>query len=137
MAYYLAKTEPSEYSIDDLQVAGIDEWDGVTNPAAVRHLKQMSDGDYVLIYHSGEKAIVGLAQVVGEGRPDPDQPKSWLRDFKFVTKFPAPVASLADVKATGKFDDWALVRMGRLSVMEVPQHVLSWLRDERGVTLPE
>lgn len=136
MTYYLAKTEPHDYSIDDLQSAGLDEWDGVTNPTAVKHLRQMSDGDYVFIYHSGEKAIVGLAQVVGGGRPDPELPKSWLRDFRFVTKYPEPVASLADIKATGRFNDWALVRMGRLSVMEVPDSFLDWLREERGVTLP-
>lgn len=135
MAYFLAKTEPSEYSIDDLQKAGVDEWDGVTNATAVQKLKAMATGDYVFIYHSKERAIVGLAQVVGESRPDPNLPKSWLRDFKFVEKYPAPIVSLSEVKESGKFNDWALVRIGRLSVMEVPEVFLGWLR-ERGVKLP-
>src|SRR5215207_2598568 len=135
MAYFLAKTEPHEYSIDDLQAAGVDTWDGVTNALAVRHLKAMEPGDYVLIYHSGETAIVGLAQVVGESRPDPELPKSWLRDFKFITKYDPPIATLGDIKAAGQFTDFGLVRMGRLSVMEVPDAVLSWL-NERGAKLP-
>jgi predicted RNA-binding protein with PUA-like domain len=135
MAYFLAKTEPNECSIDDLKEAGTDEWDGVTNPTAVNHLKAMSDGDYVFIYHSGERAIAGLAQVVGEGRPDPTSPKSWLRDFKFIEKYPKPVGSLAEIKASGEFNDWALVRMGRLSVMPVPDAFLKWL-SQRGVKLP-
>jgi len=135
MKYYLAKTEPREYSIDDLRAEGTDVWDGVTNWAAVGHLKAMAPGDRVLIYHSGEKTIVGLASVVGEGRPDPDQPRSWLRDFKFETKFEQPIATLDEIKATGLFNDWALVRIGRLSVMEVPEEFLQWLRDATGVTL--
>lgn len=136
MKYYLAKTEPREYSIDDLHTEGTDVWDGVTNPTAVNHLKAMASGDRVLIYHSGEKTIVGLASVVGEGRPDPDQPKSWLRDFKFEAKFDQPIATLDEIKATGQFNDWALVRLGRLSVMDVPDKFLEWLRDAKGVKLP-
>jgi predicted RNA-binding protein with PUA-like domain len=136
MAYFLAKTEPHEYSIDDLAKAGTDDWDGVANPTAVNNLKAMADGDYVFIYHSGERAIVGLAQVVGDGRPDPDLPKSWLPTFKFVEKYPEPVATLGDIKESGEFNDWALVRMGRLSVMPVPESFLKWL-GQRGVKLPE
>jgi predicted RNA-binding protein with PUA-like domain len=135
MAYFLAKTEPHEYSIDDLQAAGVDTWDGVTNATAVINLKKMSAEDYVLIYHSGAKEIAGLAQVVGESRPDPELPKSWLRDFKFIHKFDPPIATLADIKAAGTFSEFALVRMGRLSVMEVPPEFLTWL-NERGANLP-
>ncbi|MFN0072678.1 MAG: EVE domain-containing protein, partial [Chloroflexota bacterium] len=135
MAYFLAKTEPTEYSIDDLQAAGTDEWDGVANPTAVINLKAMKDGDYVFIYHSRERAIVGLAQVMGDGRADPDLPKSWLCSFRFMEKYPRPIASLADVKAAGEFNDWALVRISRLSVMPVPESFLTWLT-ARGVTLP-
>ena len=101
MAYFLAKTEPHEYSIDDLQAAGTDDWDGVANPTAVNNLKAMADGDYVFIYHSGERAIVGLAQVVGDGRPDPELPKSWLPTFKFVEKYSESVATLGISRRPG------------------------------------
>ena len=95
----------------------------------------MAPDDYVFIYHSRERAIVGLAQVVGEGRPDDTEPRSWLRDFRFVEKYPQPIGALADVKASGLFNDWALVRIGRLSVMDVPESFLAWL-EEHGVKLP-
>lgn len=131
MRYFLAKTEPSVYSIDDLANDKIAFWDGVTNPQAVIFLKQMQKGDRVLIYHSGrEKAIVGLAEVVRSGRPDPKEPKSWLVDFKFLKKFDPPHVTLKQIKESGKFSDFRLVRQGRLSTMDVPQDFLDWSRQK-------
>jgi predicted RNA-binding protein with PUA-like domain len=135
MTYYLAKTEPNEYSIDDLAKDGTASWDGVTNPTAVKFLKSMQPDDKVLIYHSGgESQIVGLAEVVSNSRPDPDEPKSWLVDFKFIKKFDNTV-SLREIKQSELFDDTKLVRQGRLSTMDLPDHFIEWLKKEKGLSL--
>ena len=79
MAYFLAKTDPESYSIDDLERDGTTEWDGVRNPTAINAIKQMRPGDKVFIYHSqGETAIVGLAEVVSEPRADANDATSWV-----------------------------------------------------------
>ncbi len=128
MHYYLAKTEPAVYSIEDLKRDKKTVWDGVTNPQAVRTLLGMKPGDRVLIYHSGGvSSIVGVAQVVSPGRPDPKNPKSAVVDLEFLSQLDAPV-TLADVKQAKLFDDWALVRQGRLSTMPVPEKFMAWLR---------
>lgn len=128
MKYFLAKTEPSEYSIDDLKTKGVDTWDGVANPLAIRYIKSMTTGDKVLIYHSGKDPhIAGLAEVAGNSRPDPKNDRSWLEDFKFVTKFDN-VVTLKDIKESHLFDDSKLVRQGRLSTMEVPDEMVEWLK---------
>jgi len=114
MGYWVVKTEPSTYSYDDLAREGTTVWDGVKNPVAIKHLREMQPGDDVLIYHTGdEKAIVGLAKVVAQ-----DQ-KLGLPKLKAVRPVPRPV-TLAEIKADRTFADLALVRMGRLSVLPVP-----------------
>lgn len=128
MKYYLAKTDPKSYSIDDLEKERQVVWSGVRNPQAVLFLKAMKLGDLVLIYHSqGQAAIVGLAEVGGISRPDPEEPRSWLVDFKFIRKFQQPYITLQQIKATGKFSDFRLVRQSRLSTMEVPIDVIRWI----------
>ena len=133
MAYYLAKTDPDTYSIDDLERDRKTVWDGVTNPQAVRTIRAMQAGDRVFIYHSGGNStkgvtgIVGLAVVRSPGRPDPRNPKSGVSDFEFLTRLDPPT-SLADVKQSGKFQDWALVRQGRLSTMAAPDNFVEWMR---------
>jgi len=128
MKYYLAKSEPSVYSIDDLERDGHTIWDGVTNPQAVRAIRAMRPGDRVLIYHSGGvSAVVGIAKVKSEGRDDPKNPKSAVVDLEFDRKLEKPV-TLAEIKQSGKFDDWALVRQGRLSTMEAPPEFVEWLK---------
>lgn len=135
MRYFLAKTDPETYSIDNLEKDGKTEWDGVRNPQAVIFLKQMKPGDRVLIYHSqGESAIVGLAEVLDEGRADPKEPRSWLHDFKFIKKFKEPYVTLQEIKATGKFPDFRLVRQSRLSTMDCPDEFITWLKS-RGLPL--
>ena len=75
MAYFLAKTDPKTYSIDDLEGDRTTVWDGVRSAAALLAIRAMHPDDEVLIYHSqGEAAIVGLAQVVSEPRLDPNDP---------------------------------------------------------------
>ncbi|HXA50996.1 MAG TPA: EVE domain-containing protein [Candidatus Acidoferrum sp.] len=128
MKYYLAKTEPSVYSIDDLERDGTTVWDGVTNPQAVKAILAMRPGDRVYIYHSGGvSAVVGLAKVKGAGREDPKNPKSAVADLEYEGRVDPPV-TLAEIKQSGKFADWALVRQGRLSTMEVPESFVEWVK---------
>ncbi|MGH9645913.1 MAG: EVE domain-containing protein [Bryobacteraceae bacterium] len=128
MTYYLAKTEPSTYSIGDLEREKQTVWDGVTNPQAVRAVRLMRPGDRMFLYHSGgESAIVGLAKVVSAGRPDLKNPKSAVVDVAFLSRLDPPTA-LAEVKQSGRFQDWALVRQGRLSTMAVPEEFVEWMR---------
>jgi predicted RNA-binding protein with PUA-like domain len=130
MHYYLAKTEPSVYSIEDLKRDKKTVWDGVKNPQAVAAIKEMQPGDRVFIYHSGGvSAIVGLAGVVSPGRPDPKNPKSAIVDLEFLQQLDSPV-TLAEVKQAKTFDDWALVRQGRLSTMRVPEKFVEWIREK-------
>ncbi|HLH42875.1 MAG TPA: EVE domain-containing protein [Bryobacteraceae bacterium] len=128
MNYFLAKTDPETYSIDDLERDKKTAWDGVTNPQAVRAIKGMRPGDRVLIYHSGgESAIVGLASVVSDPRPDPKNAKSAIVDLEFARKIEPPL-TLKEIKESGQFADWALVRQGRLSTMPAPEKFLRWIR---------
>ena len=124
MAYFLAKTDPATYSIDDLERDRTTTWDGVRNAAALQAIRAMRPGDEVLIYHSqGEAAIVGLARVNSEPRPDPKDSKSWVVDVTFVRRLEQPV-TLREIKESHLFDDWSLVRQGRLSTMGVPDNVI-------------
>jgi predicted RNA-binding protein with PUA-like domain len=128
MAYFLAKTDPETYSIDQLEKDRKTVWDGVNNPQAVRAIREMRPDDKVFIYHSGGlSAVVGLARVLSEGRPDPKNPKSAVADFEFVTRLDPPV-TLAEIKQSKQFDDWALVRQGRLSTMAAPEKFVAWMR---------
>ena len=128
MAYFLAKTDPETYSIDQLEKDRKTVWDGVNNPQAVRAIREMRPDDKVFIYHSGGlSAVVGLARILSEGRPDPKNPRSAVADFEFVTRLDPPV-TLAEIKQSKQFDDWALVRQGRLSTMAAPDNFVAWMR---------
>lgn len=128
MKYFLAKSEPSVYSIDDLERDKKTTWDGVTNPQAVRNIREMRPGDRVFIYHSGGvSAIVGLATVRSEPRDDPKNPKSAVVDLEYLARIEPPT-TLAEIKQSKKFEDWALVRQGRLSTMPAPESFVSWMR---------
>jgi len=128
MRYFLAKSEPGVYSIDDLARDGRTTWDGVTNPQAVRAIRQMQPGDRVLIYHSGGvSAVVGVAEVVSAPRDDPKNPKSAVVELQFRARLENPVP-LSEIKQSGRFDDWALVRQSRLSTMEAPDKFVQWIR---------
>ena len=131
MKYYLAKSEPSVYSIDDLERDGTTVWDGVTNPTAVRAIRAMKTGDRVFLYHSGDvRAVVGVAKVTSDGRDDPKNPKSAVVDLEYEKRIDPPV-TLAEIKASGKFADWALVRQGRLSTMEAPPEFVAWVKGRK------
>jgi predicted RNA-binding protein with PUA-like domain len=112
--YYLLKTEPTVYSFADLQREGATIWDGVTNPVAVKNLREMKSGDELLIYHTGdEKSVVGTASVVSVEVTDPKFPQVKIKVGKPVKR---PV-TLAEVKSAAVFKDSPLVRQGRLSVV--------------------
>jgi predicted RNA-binding protein with PUA-like domain len=116
--------------VDQLEKDKKTVWDGVTNPQAVRAIREMRPGDRVLIYHSGgQAAIVGLAKVLSEPRPDPKNPKSTVVELEFVRRIAEPI-TLAAIKQSHEFDDWALVRQGRLSTMAVPDEFIDWLRKQ-------
>ncbi|HLZ56912.1 MAG TPA: EVE domain-containing protein [Ktedonosporobacter sp.] len=133
MAYFLAKTDPETYSIEQFEREKTTTWDGVRNAQALIFIKAMRPDDHVLIYHSkGESAIVGLARVVSEPRPDPKESKSWVVDMAFVRRFAQPV-TLREIKESHLFDDWRLVRQSRLSTMDVPDTVVTWLKEKQAL----
>ena len=128
MAYWILKTEPSAYSFDQLEHDRTAVWDGVTNPLALKHLRDMQPGDDVLIYHTGdEKAVVGLARVTSAAYADPKakDPKLVVVELKPAKRLKRPV-TLAEIRAESEFQDLALVRMPRLSV--VPATAAQWKR---------
>src|SRR5215472_6648690 len=76
LSYFLAKTDPETYPVAQLEKDGQTVWDGVKNPQALRAIRDMKTGDRVFLYHSmSDAAIVGVAEVVGGGRPDPKDAK--------------------------------------------------------------
>jgi len=128
MSYFLAKTDPETYSLEDLEREKRTIWDGVTNPQAVKAIREMRPGDRVFIYASGGgSAVVGLANVLTAGRPDPKNPKSAVVDLEFASRLEPPT-TLAEIKQSQKFNDWALVRQGRLSTMSAPDTFVTWMR---------
>ena len=111
---YLLKTEPSEYSFEDLQRDGVAVWDGISSPAAVKNLREMSPGARLVIYETGNrKSAVGTASVVSVDVPDPKNPAVKIKAGKALAK---PVA-LAQIKADKRFANSPLIRQGRLSVV--------------------
>jgi predicted RNA-binding protein with PUA-like domain len=111
---YLLKTEPSEYSFAKLQKDGQTEWDGVSNPVAVRNLSQMTPGTKLVIYETGDvKTAMGTATVVSVDAKNPKNPVVTIKAGKALAK---PV-TLAEIKQNKLFRDSPLVRMGRLSVV--------------------
>jgi predicted RNA-binding protein with PUA-like domain len=129
MNYFLAKTDPDTYSIDDLERDKRTAWDGVSNPQAVRAIRQMRSGDRIFIYHSGGlSSVVGIATVRSEPRDDPKNPRSAIVDVEFAGRLDPPV-TLTEIKKSGKFNDWALVRQGRLSTMAAPEKFVAWMRE--------
>lgn len=120
MAYWLAKSEPSTYSWDQLVKDKQTVWDGVRNYAARLHLRAMKKGDEVLFYHSNEGTeIVGIAKVAKEAYQDPGTKDDWSAvDLKPHKKLKKPV-TLSQVKADKRLANMALVRLGRLSVQPV------------------
>jgi predicted RNA-binding protein with PUA-like domain len=141
MATFLFKTEPGDYSFDDLLRDKKTTWTGVSNNQALATLRQIKSGDEVIIYHTGdEKAIVGSASVIKSAHEDPDQPgktpggepKFAVVDLKPGKKATTPL-TLSAVKADKRFAAFALVTHSRLSVMPVPAPIEKLIRSLTGL----
>lgn len=136
MAYWLLKTEPSTFSIDDLAEKSVEHWDGVRNWTARNNLRAMQVGEQAFFYHSSEDptGVAGVCEVVREAYPDdsqfdpgskyfdpratPEKPRWFMPDVRFVRKFPRLV-TLKEIRATPGLEDMALVKYSRLSVQPV------------------
>lgn len=135
MNYWLMKTEPETFSLDDLKHKGREHWDGVRNFQARNNMKAMQVNDLVFIYHSGiKKGIVGIAKVVKPPYPDftafdpkshyfdpkssESNPTWYMVDVEYVETLPRMI-TLEEIKQDGRFDDMPLVKSGRLSVQPV------------------
>jgi predicted RNA-binding protein with PUA-like domain len=122
-SFWLVKSEPTAYGWAQLVAERATLWTGVRNAAARNHLAAMEPGDLVLYYHTGdEKAVVAVAKVTGEARPDPTgKDGGWLAvELAPARELAAPVP-LTAIKADPKLQDLALVRQPRLSVMPIPK----------------
>ena len=124
---YLLKTEPTVYSFANLEREKTTIWDGVTNPAAVKHLREMKAGERLVIYHTGdEKSAVGTASVVSVDATDPKTPLVRIKVGKAIDK----PKTLAEIKALKLFADSPIVRQGRLSVVPMNDAQYKWLTGE-------
>jgi len=121
---YLLKTEPSVYSFADLQRDKSTVWDGVANPVALKHLREMKPGDRLVIYETGEhKSAVGTAAVVSVDASDLKNPQVKIKAGKALGR----AVTLAEVKANKLFADSPLVRQGRLSVVPLTEKQYGFL----------
>lgn len=124
MAYWLIKSEPSNYSWEQFEKDGKTIWDGIRNYAARNNLRAMKKGDEVLFYHSNEGLeIVGVAKVIKEHYQDPTtKEEAWLVvDVKPVKKLKNAVA-LTEIKKDKRLAGMDLLRLGRLSVQSVKEN---------------
>lgn len=128
MKYFLAKTDPDTYSIEQFAKDKSTIWDGVRNPQAVKALQSMRPGDRVFIYHSmGEGAIRGLAVVEKNLGIDPQDNKSWLVKLKLTRVFQPAFVTIKDIKSSGKFPNHSLVKQSRLSTMPIEHDLAKWI----------
>jgi len=124
---YLLKTEPTDYSFAELQKDGKTTWDGVTNPTALKHLREMRAGDRLVIYETGNvKSAVGTAEVVSVDASDPKKPVVKIKAGQALVKH----VPLEEIKKNRLFRESPLVKMGRLSVVPLTpvqhQALLEW-----------
>ena len=134
MAYWLLKTEPDCYSWDDLVRDKSAVWDGVSNPLALKHIRSMKKGDLALVYHTGdERSAIGVAEVKSAPYPDPNagDERVAVVDLRPKEKLAQPV-SLSVIKADPAFAGWEFLRIGRLSVVPVPEPMWRRIMDLAG-----
>jgi len=123
MPYFLFKTEPDAYSFDDFLRDKETTWDGVTNPTAVKYLREMKAGTQWIFYHTGdERTAVGTGTVISVNADNPKIPIVKVKAGKRLKK----PKSLADVKAEPLFANSPLVVIGRLSVVPLTQEQWDW-----------
>lgn len=136
MAYWLMKSEPAAFSIDDLERKGVEHWDGVRNFQARNNLRAMHVGELAFFYHSNAEpsGIAGVCEIARDAYPDhtqfepnskyfdprssPEDPRWWMPDVRFVRKFPRLVA-LQELKTVPGLENMVLLRRSRLSVQPV------------------
>jgi predicted RNA-binding protein with PUA-like domain len=130
--YFLAKTDPDSFSIEDFAREKVTRWDGVHNYAAINCIKQWKIDDFVIIYHSiSNSRLVGLAKVITNPIKDDNDIRSisWVADLELIESFtPEKQITLKNIKSTNLFNDFALVRQSRLSVMECTKFFVAWLK---------
>jgi predicted RNA-binding protein with PUA-like domain len=126
--FFLLKTEPDDYPFSRLLEDHETVWDGVTNAAAVKHLRSMKPGDKLVIYHTGDqRQAVGTAVVQSVEVPDPKTPLVRIRAGKAIK----PPKALEAIKAAALFQDSPLVKQGRLSVVPLTAEQYRWLAQAR------
>ena len=131
MKYWILKSEPSTYSLNDLERDKKTVWDGVHNNLALKHMREMKYGDLVLFYHTGdERQAVGIMEVISEPYPNPkeDNKRFIVVDVKYKKSLKRPI-TLHEMKKQKKFQNWELIRISRLSVMPVPKHIWDTIID--------
>jgi len=120
---FLLKTEPDDYSFADLERDGSTVWTGVTNAAAVKHLREMTNGDKLVIYHTGDqRQAVGTATVTAVNIGDAKTPLITINAGVALSR----PKSLADIKQHPLFAESPLVRQGRLSVVPLTEAQYEW-----------
>ena len=132
MNHWLLKCEPDhDYSYQDLENDGQTYWDGVTNNWALKFIREVKKGDKAFIYHTGkERRVTGVANVISDPYPDPDANNEKLVVFDLTPDhaFANPV-TLKQIKEDGRFDEFHLVKFGRLSVMPVSKEYWDMILD--------
>ncbi|MBI2643440.1 MAG: EVE domain-containing protein [Nitrosarchaeum sp.] len=132
--YWLAKQEPDGprgYNFEILKKDKKTVWDGVHNNLALKHMREMKNGDLVLFYHTGdERQAVGIMEIVSEPYPNPkeDNKRFIVVDVKYKKSLKRPV-TLDEIKKQKIFQNWELIRISRLSVMPVPKHIWDTIID--------
>ena len=123
MAYFLFKSEPNVYSFDDFLRDKETIWDGVTNPTAVKHLREMKPGTKWIFYHTGdERTAVGAGSVISVDASDPKVPVVRVKAGKRLKQ----LKTLADIKAEPIFAKSPLILIGRLSVVPLTEEQWNW-----------
>jgi predicted RNA-binding protein with PUA-like domain len=127
MTVWLGKIDPETLSIDDIEKKKTALWKKVRHPKGMQYMGLAKVGEKILVYHSNEKEIVGVVEIQ-KNEPDPDHPRGRLITVKFLKRFDEPHVQLKDVKESGKFNDFGLVRESRLSFMNVPEEFLKYFK---------
>jgi predicted RNA-binding protein with PUA-like domain len=124
--HWILKTEPGDYSFEDLQEKKREVWDGITNALALQHLRKARGGDLALVYHTGEvRAAVGIARILGAPYPDPTRkdPALVVIDLEPVKPLARRV-TLEEMRANPRLKGFDLFRLPRLSF--VPVSAAQW-----------
>ena len=132
MRYWLLKADPSAYGFSNLEKERRAVWDGVSNPVALKHMREVRKGDAALVYHTGkEKAVVGLARVASDPYPDPADGRLVVFVLEPVKRLTRPVP-LATVRADRRLQSSHLVRQPRLSVFPISPPLWNLLLEMAG-----